>query len=117
MSSSLSPACNASKTSYDTCFNHWFKSYLLLVSPPHSAPSTTSVGAQERDERTRAIAEKKDEYERECGGRYREYQECLKGAIKGKDGLAELLESARKEEPLTGWGAIKVVSEADLREE
>lgn len=37
-------------------------------------------------------------------------------AIATNPELSELLESARKEEPLTGWGGIKVVTEEDLRE-
>jgi len=36
-------------------------------------------------------------------------------AIRGVDGLPELLDSARKEEPLDGWGGIKVATEDDLR--
>lgn len=35
-------------------------------------------------------------------------------AIAGKEGLADMLESARREEPLEGWGGIKVATEDDL---
>jgi hypothetical protein len=36
-------------------------------------------------------------------------------AISGIEGLPELLANARKEEPLDGWGGIKVVTEEDLK--
>lgn len=36
-------------------------------------------------------------------------------AIKTKEGLPEMLEQARREEPLDGWGGIKVATEADLK--
>ncbi|KAI5476442.1 hypothetical protein MNV49_007755 [Pseudohyphozyma bogoriensis] len=109
MSSSLSEACNASKHSYDTCFNHWFKSYLLLVSPPLPSASPKDVAA-----RTKAIEDKKRQLEKDCGAFYSSYQGCLKKAIDGREGLSELLDSARKEEPLDGWGGIKVITEDDL---
>ncbi|GAA5866997.1 hypothetical protein JCM8547_008403 [Rhodosporidiobolus lusitaniae] len=115
MSSSLSPACNAPKHHYDTCFNHWLKSYLLLVAPPLSNPSDTPAGVKERERRTAAINEKKQELEKNCGAMYKEYQSCLKTAIGDIEGLPELLANARKEEPLDGWGGIKVVTDADLK--
>ncbi|GAA5836659.1 hypothetical protein JCM11251_002689 [Rhodosporidiobolus azoricus] len=117
MASSLDPACNAPKHHYDTCFNHWFKSYLLLIAPPLSNPSNTSAGVKERDRRNTAIEEKKQELESQCGGFYKEYQGCLKNAIRNIDGgdLQELLDNARKEEPLDGWGGIKVATEEDTR--
>ncbi|GAA6032539.1 hypothetical protein JCM8097_004806 [Rhodosporidiobolus ruineniae] len=115
MSSSLDSSCNAPKHHYDTCFNHWFKSYLLLIAPPLSNPSDTPAGVKERERRNAAIEEKKQEYEAKCGGFYKEYQSCLKTAINGIEGLPELLDNARKEEPLDGWGGIKVVTEEDTR--
>ncbi|GJN91199.1 hypothetical protein Rhopal_004217-T1 [Rhodotorula paludigena] len=114
-SSSLSPQCNAPKHHYDTCFNHWLKSYLLLVAPPLSNPADTAAGLKERERRNQAIDDKKRELETKCGAQYREYQSCLKTAIQGIEGLPELLDTARKEEPLDGWGGIKVVTEDDLR--
>ncbi|GAA5861114.1 hypothetical protein JCM1840_003085 [Sporobolomyces johnsonii] len=110
MASSLAPACNAPKHHYDTCFNHWLKSYLLLVAPPLSNPSDTPAGIKEREKRSKAIDDKKAELEKNCGAQYREYQACLKTAIKGIEGLPELLDSARSEEPLDGWGGIKVAT-------
>ncbi|GAA5934811.1 uncharacterized protein JCM15063_003074 [Sporobolomyces koalae] len=113
MSSSLSEACNAPKHHYDTCFNHWLKSYLLLVAPPLSNPSDTPAGIKERENRTRALQDKKDELETKCGRQYREYQKCLSTAIKGVEGLPELLAGARREEPLDGWSGIKLTTEED----
>ncbi|GAA5952999.1 hypothetical protein JCM3765_003028 [Sporobolomyces pararoseus] len=110
MSSSLSEACNAPKHHYDTCFNHWLKSYLLLVAPPLSNPSDTPAGVKEREKRTKALNEKKEELESKCGRQYREYQKCLSTAIKGVEGLPELLAGARREEPLDGWGGIKLTT-------
>lgn len=134
--SSLSEACNAPKHHYDTCFNHWLKSYLLLVAPPLSNASDTSAGVKEREKRTKALSDKKEELETKCGRQYREYQKCLsvshsvgnlsarrslllltnvsfdplQTAIKGVDGLSELLAGARREEPLDGWGGIKLTT-------
>ncbi|GAA5897944.1 uncharacterized protein JCM6883_000869 [Sporobolomyces salmoneus] len=113
MASSLSESCNAPKHHYDTCFNHWLKSYLLLVAPPLSNPSDTPAGVKEREKRMKALNEKKEELENKCGKQYREYQDCLKTAIKGVDGLPELLAGARREEPLDGWGGIKLTTEED----
>ncbi|KAM0751643.1 hypothetical protein T439DRAFT_324833 [Meredithblackwellia eburnea MCA 4105] len=117
MSSSLSTACNSAKQEYDTCFNHWFKSYLLLVAPPFNNPDpTSSDGAREREQRQKQIDEKKKEYDLKCGGFYQSYTACLKKSIPEREGLADLLATARKEEPLSGWGGIKVVTEEDLKE-
>lgn len=76
--SSLSPACNAPKHHYDTCFNHWLKSYLTLIAPPLSNPSDTPAGAKEREKRNKAIEEKKQELETNCGAAYKDYQDCLR---------------------------------------
>ncbi|GAA5872993.1 hypothetical protein JCM16303_006908 [Sporobolomyces ruberrimus] len=111
MASSLAEACNAPKHHYDTCFNHWLKSYLLLVAPPLSNPSDTPAGKKEREKRTKVLQEKKDELESKCGKQYREYQKCLSAGIKGVEGLPELLAGARKEEPLDGWGGIKLTTQ------
>ncbi|BGP56179.1 hypothetical protein JCM8202_005949 [Rhodotorula sphaerocarpa] len=115
MSSSLAPACNAPKHHYDTCFNHWLKSYLLLIAPPLSNPSDTAAGVKERDRRNRQIADHKRQLEQTCGSAYKEYQACLQGAIGKIEDLPELLANARREEPLEGWGGIKVASEGDLK--
>ncbi|BGP16978.1 hypothetical protein JCM10213_007424 [Rhodosporidiobolus nylandii] len=115
MSSSLSPACNAPKHHYDTCFNHWLKGYLLLIAPPLSNPQDTPAGVKERERRNAAMEQSKQELESKCGGFYREYQSCLKTAIQKVEGLPELLQNARKEEPLDGWGNIKVLSQDDAR--
>ncbi|GAA6007353.1 hypothetical protein JCM11491_003099 [Sporobolomyces phaffii] len=115
MASSLSDACNAPKHHYDTCFNHWLKSYLLLVAPPLSHPSDTPVGVKEREQRTKALDDKKHELETKCGRQYREYQKCLSTGIKSVEGLSELLAGARREEPLDGWGGIKLNTEEDVR--
>ncbi|ORY87432.1 hypothetical protein BCR35DRAFT_302188 [Leucosporidium creatinivorum] len=115
MASSLSPSCNPPKHAYDTCFNTWFKSYLILVSPPFSSPLDTAEGRKEREKRAKEIESMKAKLEGECGGRYKEYQECLKREIPTKEDLPSMLESARKEEPLDGWGGIKVATEEDLK--
>ncbi|KDE06737.1 hypothetical protein MVLG_02933 [Microbotryum lychnidis-dioicae p1A1 Lamole] len=114
VASSLSPTCNPSKHAFDTCFNHWFKSYLVLVSPPLQHPIDTAKGKTEREQRDRLIKEKKDEYDTNCAAVYKEYQECLKAAIPHKEGLVEMLAQARAEEPLHGWGGIKVATKDDL---
>ncbi|GAA5890609.1 hypothetical protein JCM8208_004932 [Rhodotorula glutinis] len=115
MASSLSASCNAPKHHYDTCFNHWLKSYLVLVAPPLTNPADTAAGVKERERRNKQIDDKKRELDDKCGEHYKAYQSCLKTAIRGVDGLPELLDSARKEEPLDGWGGIKVATEDDLR--
>ncbi|BGP32839.1 hypothetical protein JCM10296v2_004624 [Rhodotorula toruloides] len=115
MASSLSPACNAPKHHYDTCFNHWLKSYLTLIAPPLSNPSDTPAGMKEREKRNKAIEEKKQELETSCGAAYKDYQNCLRTAIQGIEDLPELLDTARREEPLDGWGGIKVATEDDLK--
>lgn len=141
-SSSLASSCNAPKHHYDTCFNHWLKSYLLLIAPPLSNPSDTPAGIKERDRRNKAIEEHKRLLEDRCGASYKEYQACLKvsplpltrpvqekrsyptllrdgcclqGEIQKIEDLPELLANARREEPLEGWGGIKVASEADIK--
>lgn len=38
----------------------------------------------------------------------------IQKAIGEKEGLSEMLESARQEEPLAGWGGIRVVTEEDM---
>jgi len=46
-----------------------------------------------------------------CGWAVRE----LQSAIRTKEGLPEMLEQARREEPLDGWGGIKVATQDDLK--
>ncbi|GAA6061328.1 hypothetical protein JCM10212_003218 [Sporobolomyces blumeae] len=113
MASSLSETCNASKHHYDTCFNHWLKSYLVTIAPPLSHPSDTPAGVREREQRQKVLDEHKDRLDRDCGKLYAEYQTCLKSAIQGVEGLPELLAGARREEPLDGWGGIKVTTLPD----
>jgi hypothetical protein len=76
--SSLSHSCNPPKHAYDTCFNTWFKSYLILVSPPLAHPLDSPDGKKEREKRAKEIDAMKHKLEKECGERYRSYQECLK---------------------------------------
>lgn len=148
--SSLAPACTTLKHNYDTCFNHWFSSYLLLVSPPLPLGQSGQIRDGAAAKRDQQIAAKKTELESKCGATYQSYTACLKvsaspalvslprqcratvvptsqkptaaadlllssqAAIAEKEGLSEMLETARKEEPLAGWGGIKVVAEEDL---
>ena len=76
--SSLSASCNAPKHHYDTCFNHWLKSYLVLVAPPLTNPADTPAGTKERERRNKQIDDKKRELEDTCGEAYKAYQSCLK---------------------------------------
>lgn len=39
----------------------------------------------------------------------------LQAAIKTKEDLPEMLDQARREEPLDGWGGIKVATQEDLK--
>ena len=39
----------------------------------------------------------------------------MQSAIQTKEGLPEMLEQARREEPLDGWGGIKVATQEDLK--
>lgn len=93
---------------------------------------------KEREKRNKAIEEKKQELETNCGAAYKDYQNCLRvraslsavsegtfadplpfaphqTAIQGIEDLPELLDTARREEPLDGWGGIKVATENDLK--
>ncbi|KZV62331.1 hypothetical protein PENSPDRAFT_253602 [Peniophora sp. CONT] len=90
MADSLAPECTPLKLDYDACFNSWFEGYL-----------EPAVAASSSDQRTRAAysTSKAEEYQRKCGKLWLSYRECIQRAIKDK-GLTELLEQARKENPL-----------------
>lgn len=134
--SSLSPACNAPKHHYDTCFNHWLKSYLVLVAPPLSNPADTPAGAKERERRNKQIDDKKQELDDRCGEAYRAYQSCLKVRhLSGHAHETSLTSVVRTRRPpseastacpscstapakrnrSTAGGGIKVATEDDLR--
>ncbi|EIW67710.1 hypothetical protein TREMEDRAFT_33545, partial [Tremella mesenterica DSM 1558] len=85
---SLSPECSPFKQRYDSCFNLWFEGYLqpALDSSNISRISSTPIKAEE--------------YEMACGQAWREYQSCLKVAIKQNASLSTLLDQAREEHPL-----------------
>lgn len=75
--SSLDERCNADKHRYDTCFNHWLKSYLVLVAPPIDAPLDTVQGQRAREQRLAEIEKSKKELDAKCGSLYEAYQSCV----------------------------------------
>lgn len=85
----LSPSCNAPKHAYDTCFNAWFKDYLLLVSPPLSAPS-------DRTKRDKQVEQMKAQYDKNCKGFYDSYQSCLQ--------VRRVFDIGRGGRPRKWWG-------------
>ncbi|KAI0123791.1 mitochondrial distribution/morphology family 35/apoptosis [Xylariales sp. AK1849] len=68
MSASLAPACNEVKERYDTCFLKWYSEKYLR-------------GNGKTDDN-------------ECASMFKEYQTCLKVALKEK-GIDKLLDEAR----------------------
>ncbi|PWN24940.1 hypothetical protein BDZ90DRAFT_281922 [Jaminaea rosea] len=120
--SSLSPECTPLKHKYDACFNAWFQDYLGVptssstsaaggAAEPAAKPrrrgffggggggdseSIATTGGAERD----AVARegKRNELEEKCGAMFREYQACVKKALKEKD-LLPLLSQAREYNP------------------
>ncbi|KAL1899158.1 Mitochondrial distribution and morphology protein 35 [Sporothrix stenoceras] len=72
MSASLAPECNEVKEKYDTCFLKWYSEEFLKRS------TTTS---QTKDK---------------CDALFKDYQACLKGALKAK-GIDKLVEEARED--------------------
>ncbi|KAF8464770.1 mitochondrial distribution/morphology family 35/apoptosis [Russula ochroleuca] len=89
MAHSLEERCTPLKLEYDSCFNSWFEGYL---EPAVSA----SASPENRAEYSKAKAE---EYERKCGKIWESYRDCVQKAVKDK-GLDDLLDQARKENPL-----------------
>ncbi|KDQ53665.1 hypothetical protein JAAARDRAFT_82674, partial [Jaapia argillacea MUCL 33604] len=89
MAHSLSPECTPLKKEYDSCFNAWFEGYL----EPAVAASASSA------ERAKYSKQKAEEYERNCGKIWGQYQECVQNAVKNR-GLNDLLKQAREENPL-----------------
>ncbi|KAJ0157605.1 distribution and morphology protein 35 [Fusarium oxysporum f. sp. albedinis] len=69
MSASLAPECNEVKERYDTCFLKWYSEKYLR--------------GQEKDNK-------------ECADMFKEYQNCLKVALKDR-GVDKLVEEAREE--------------------
>ncbi|KZV60922.1 hypothetical protein PENSPDRAFT_593497 [Peniophora sp. CONT] len=90
MADSLAPECTPLKLEYDACFNSWFEGYL-----------EPAVAASSSDQRTRTAysTSKAEEYQQRCGKLWLSYRGCIQKAIEDK-GLTELLEQARKENPL-----------------
>ncbi|EJD05543.1 uncharacterized protein FOMMEDRAFT_103645 [Fomitiporia mediterranea MF3/22] len=88
MASSLADECTSLKLPYDSCFNAWFEGYLQPA---------VNLSAAQRAEYSKAKA---DEFEQKCGKVWREYQACVKRAVKDK-GLDEMLTEATKDNPLT----------------
>ncbi|KAI0030176.1 mitochondrial distribution/morphology family 35/apoptosis [Vararia minispora EC-137] len=89
MAHSLSAECTPLKLAYDACFNSWFEGYL-------EPAVIASADAAQRAAYSRAKAE---EFERKCGAVWVRYRECVQKAVREK-GLTDLLEHARKENPL-----------------
>ncbi|KAK4688370.1 TRIAP1/MDM35 family protein, partial [Tremellales sp. Uapishka_1] len=75
------------------------------------APSTyvaEVVSEQPIDTRGKTRAQvKAEQYERACGGAWREYQHCLKRAIAENQNLSTLLEQAREEHPLRSQDGLR----------
>ncbi|KZV66278.1 hypothetical protein PENSPDRAFT_689151 [Peniophora sp. CONT] len=96
MADSLTPECTPLKLEYDACFNSWFEGYL-----------EPAVAASSSDQRARAAYSKAkaEEYQQKCGKVWLSYRECIQKAIKEK-GLTELLDQARKENPLKDASSI-----------
>ncbi|KAI8671056.1 hypothetical protein NCS57_00579500 [Fusarium keratoplasticum] len=69
MSASLAPECNEVKERYDTCFLKWYSEKYLR--------------GQEKDNK-------------ECANLFKDYQQCLKGALKER-GIDKLVAEAREE--------------------
>ncbi|PLW25277.1 hypothetical protein PCANC_02137 [Puccinia coronata f. sp. avenae] len=86
---SLEPKCTGLKNSYDACFNRWFEKYLLLTASHHSAT-----------DRKRVLTQSKEQYEKECGLKWNQYNSCLNEALQSRQ-LKPLLDDARNEDPLT----------------
>ncbi|KAH9930463.1 mitochondrial distribution/morphology family 35/apoptosis [Epithele typhae] len=89
MAHSLSEECTQLKRKYDGCFNAWFEGYL---EPAVSASATA-------EQRSQFSQEKAAEFERNCGRLWKEYRACVQKAVQDK-GLTDLLDQARKENPL-----------------
>jgi TRIAP1/MDM35 family protein len=69
MADSLAPGCTALKREYDACFNSWFEGYL---------EPAINVASTDRAAYARAKAE---EYDRQCGGVWAAYRECVQVRI------------------------------------
>ncbi|KAN0119042.1 Mitochondrial distribution/morphology family 35/apoptosis, partial [Russula decolorans] len=89
MAHSLEERCTPLKLEYDSCFNSWFEGYL-------EPAVSVSASPENRAEYSKAKAE---EYERKCGKIWASYRDCVRKAVKDK-GLNDLLDQARKENPL-----------------
>jgi TRIAP1/MDM35 family protein len=89
MAQSLEQGCTQLKLEYDSCFNSWFEGYLEPAVSASASPES----------RAKYSKEKADEYERKCGKIWASYRDCVRKAVKEK-GLDDLLDQARKENPL-----------------
>ncbi|KAI0259075.1 mitochondrial distribution/morphology family 35/apoptosis [Gloeopeniophorella convolvens] len=89
MAQSLEQNCTPLKLEYDSCFNSWFEGYL--------EPAVSASASPEN--RAKYSKDKAEEYERKCGKIWASYRDCVQKAVKEK-GLDELLDQARKENPL-----------------
>ncbi|KAH8923430.1 hypothetical protein BT69DRAFT_1319539 [Atractiella rhizophila] len=102
---SLSDTCTPAKQAYDTCFNRWFSSYLLVSSQPPS-PS-----------KDRQMEAKAAELEGECGAVWRVYESCIKVLMMSEQraleekGLSGMVEESRKTEPLRTLADVEVPEE------
>ncbi|ETW75656.1 hypothetical protein HETIRDRAFT_330321 [Heterobasidion irregulare TC 32-1] len=90
MAHSLTDECTPLKLEYDSCFNSWFEGYLEPAVSASASP----------DQRAKYSKAKAEEYERKCGKIWASYRDCVQKAVKER-GLDELLDQARKENPLT----------------
>ncbi|KAI0058514.1 hypothetical protein BV25DRAFT_1222118 [Artomyces pyxidatus] len=101
MAHSLTADCTPLKIEYDSCFNSWFEGYL--------EPAVSAAASPEQ--RAKYSKEKAEEYERKCGKIWASYRDCVQKAVKEK-GLNELLDQARKENPLKEQPAISSPSQS-----
>ncbi|WVQ69075.1 uncharacterized protein L199_007287 [Kwoniella botswanensis] len=98
--------------------HHW---YDFALSEPEPESETVSEAVEGIDTKGKSRAQiKAEEYQRNCGRFWEDYQGCLKNAINQNESLSALLETAREEHPLGSLDGLKGTpwdSKADFTKE
>ncbi|KAK6903911.1 hypothetical protein L486_03487 [Kwoniella mangroviensis CBS 10435] len=100
--------------------HHWYN-FALSESEPEPESEIVSEAAEAIDTKGKSRSQiKAEEYQRNCGRFWEDYQGCLKNAINQNESLSALLETAREEHPLGSLDGLKGTpwdSKADFTKE
>ncbi|WWC87070.1 uncharacterized protein L201_001956 [Kwoniella dendrophila CBS 6074] len=88
--------------------HHWYDFALSEPEPESSTQAQLQTKLEQIDTKGKTRSQiKAEEYQRNCGKFWEDYQGCLKNAISQNESLSGLLETAREEHPLGSLDGLK----------